>query len=416
MDIITSKKALAGVIEAPPSKSYVHRMLICAAAADSPTFISCSSFSEDTAATMRCLKSLGADFKISGGTVTVIPIKKSNDKDICTLDCGESGSTLRFLLPFAAALGKKCVFTGSERLGKRPLKPLLDEIEAHGAEVELEGESFLPCTLSGRLSGGKFEIPADISSQFISGLLMALGICGGEIHTIGTLKSKKYVGITQEVMAKFNVETKKTDYGYKVPSGQQYKSPEKIVSEGDWSNAAFWLVGGAISSEKGLTCTNLSGTTQGDCEIYNILKKMGADIKKSENEVTVKKSRLHAINIDADDIPDLVPVLCVAASAAEGKTVISNTARLRQKESDRVITTVNMITALGGKIEYSENSITVTGTKLTGGVVDSANDHRIAMSAAIASLICEGSVKIVGAEAVRKSYPDFFEEFEKSAL
>ena len=412
MDIIMSKKAIGGIIEAPPSKSFVHRMLICAAAANSPTKIICSSFSEDTKATMRCLKSLGADFKISGGTVTVFPIENKS-KEPCTLDCGESGSTLRFLIPFAAALGKNCIFTGSERLGKRPLKPLLDEIEAHGAKAAISEDSFLPCTLIGRISGGKYEIPADISSQFISGLLMALGICGGEIHTEGTLKSKKYVDITTEVMEKFGVKAEKTDYGYKVASGQMYKSPENIAAEGDWSNSAFWLAGGAIASENGLTCTNLSGTTQGDCEIYNILKKMGADITKNENEVTVKKSKLHAIDIDADDIPDLVPVLCVIASAAEGKTVITNTKRLREKESDRVITTVNMITALGGKIEFDENSITVTGAKLTGGVVDSANDHRISMSAAIASLICEDSVKITGAEAVRKSYPDFFEKFEK---
>jgi len=416
MDITICKNGLKGTVKAPPSKSYMHRALICAAAADCPTKIECSEFSEDTKATMRCLEALGAKFSFDDKGVTVTPIDKKQS-GICELDCGESGSTLRFILPFAAASGKECILKGSERLGKRPLKPLIEELRSHGIDAQFSGD-FLPLKISGKLTGGKFEIPADISSQFISGLLMALGVSGGgEIHTLGTLKSKKYVDITVEVMEKFGVNAEKTDFGYSVPQKSGYTSPIELSCEGDWSNAAFWLVGGAISAEEGLTCTALSKeTTQGDFEIYNILKKMGADISIHEDKVTVRKSKLLGINIVADDIPDLVPILCVAACGAEGKTVISGTKRLREKESDRVKSTLDMINSLGGIIECSDNSITVTPKKLTGGKVDSYNDHRIAMSAAIASLISEKGVEIIGAEAVRKSYPDFFEVFEKTTF
>jgi len=416
MNITICKNGLRGIVKAPPSKSYMHRALICAAAADCPTKIKCSGFSEDTKATIRCLEALGAGFKFDDDSVTVTPVKKNTD-GICELLCGESGSTLRFILPFAAALGKDCILKGSDRLGKRPLKPLIEELRSHGIDAQFSGD-FLPLKISGKLTGNKYEILADISSQFISGLLMALGVSGGgEIRTTGTLKSRKYVDITAEIMGKFGVNSEKTESGYKVAAKSGYRSPVELSSEGDWSNAAFWLVGGALSAEDGLTCTSLlQKTTQGDFEIYNILKRMGADISISEDKVTVRKSKLSGINIDADDIPDLVPVLCVAACGAEGKTVISGTKRLREKESDRVESTLDMIKSLGGSISCSENSITVTPKKLTGGKVYSYNDHRIAMSAAIASLISEKSVEIIGAEAVKKSYPDFFEVFNKTAF
>ena len=409
MKVTLSPSELKGKITAPPSKSCMHRALICAAASERQTRIKCESFSKDTEATMNCLRALGAEFKIDGDYVTVFPINKNIDSE-CVLDCGESGSTLRFMLPFAAALGRKCTFIGAQRLGKRPLKPLLDALQNCGVNVEYDEDSFLPCRIEGELTGGDFTLPGNVSSQFFTGLLLALGFAdGGEIKAEGKLESAPYIDITTEIQKKFGINVIKTTHCYTVKGGG-YVSPGEFIVEGDWSNGAFWLVLGAIGGD--IECRNLKeDTLQGDSRIFDILKEMGADISRDKDIVTVKKSHLHSAEIDCGDIPDLVPVLCIAASQAEGETVFKNTRRLREKESDRVVTTAQMIKALGGTISFDENSITVTGTRLKGGTVESFNDHRIAMSAAVASAVCEDEVIINGAEAVAKSYPDFFEKF-----
>lgn len=410
MKVILSPSRLNGTVSAPPSKSCMHRALICAAAADRPTKIITDSYSEDTKATIECLKSLGAKIEYTEDGVTVYPIQRNDGE--CVLNCRESGSTLRFMLPFAAALGRKCTFTGAERLGQRPLLPLCEVLNKNGVSTSY-GESFLPCKTEGQLSGNVFEIPGNISSQFITGLLLALGLTGGgEIKATTPIKSGPYIDITIDVMKKFGVTIEKTDNGYIVPQGQRFTSPEVFEIEGDWSNGAFWLVAGAIGSEEGITCTSLyEDTFQGDSRILEILSVMGADITRSKNEITVKKSKLKAITVDCADIPDIVPILCVAATTAEGTTVFKNIQRLRDKESDRVKTTVDMIKNLGGEIDFDENNIYVTGSALADGEITSANDHRIAMSGAVASLICYGDVTIDIAEAVNKSYPDFYKKF-----
>ena len=415
MKITLSPSKLNGTVTAPPSKSCMHRVLICAAAAEKPTKIMCSSFSKDIEATISCLSALGAVFEYSDGAVTVYPIDKTaNDDKECVLDCGESGSTLRFMLPFAASLGKKCTFIGAPRLGERPLAPLCEALNKHNVETIYGKDSFLSCKIRGKLSGGVFEIPGDISSQFITGLLFALGnVGGGEIKTTTPLKSGPYIDITTDIQKKFGITVEKTPDGYSVAGGQHYSSPGEVEIEGDYSNGAFWLVAGAIGSTQGICCTNLDEKTcQGDSRIVEILRDMGADIRRSGNSVTVYKSLLHQTQIDASDIPDIVPILCVAASCAEGKTVFNNIERLRAKESDRVETTVNMLKALGCKISADEHTITVWKSNLGKGSITSANDHRIAMSAAIASLVCNGEVTIDMAEAVEKSYPDFYEKFK----
>ncbi len=409
MKVTLSPSKLNGTVSAPPSKSCMHRALICAAAADTPTKIVTDFYSEDTKATIGCLKSLGAKIEYTEDGVTVYPIEKKDGE--CVLNCRESGSTLRFMLPFAAALGRKCTFMGAERLGQRPLLPLCEVLNKNGV-VTSYGESFLPCRTEGQLSGNVFEIPGNISSQFITGLLLALGVTGGgEIKATTPIKSGPYIDITIDIMKKFGVTTEKTENGYIVPEGQKFTSPDIFEIEGDWSNGAFWLVAGAIGSENGITCTSLcEDTFQGDSRVLGILSEMGADIKYN-NSITVKKSQLKAITVDCADIPDIVPILCVAATKADGTTVFKNIQRLRDKESDRVKTTVDIIKNLGGKIDFDENNIYVTGSPLAGGKITSANDHRIAMSGAIASLLCTGDVTIDIAEAVRKSYPDFYEKF-----
>ena len=226
MQVVLSPSTLNGELAAPPSKSYMHRALICAAAADKPTKIICDTFSDDICATMDCLKALGARIENTEGGVIVSPVDKNTDE--CVLDCNESGSTLRFMLPFAAALGKKCIFCGAKRLGERPLLPLAEVLLSHGAMVKYE-KDFLPCSLSGTLSGEVFEIRGDISSQFITGLLFALGVMGGgEIRTITPLKSAPYVDITMDMLGKFGVRTEKTANGYIIPKGQAFTSPGEI--------------------------------------------------------------------------------------------------------------------------------------------------------------------------------------------
>ena len=410
MKVKLSPSGLNGKVDAPASKSHLHRALICASVSDRPTKIITSSFANDVKATISCLTSLGAKIEYDSNILTVHPIEKTDGE--CVLDCNESGSTLRFMLPFAAALGRKCTFIGAERLGKRPLLPLCEALKKHGVRVS-HGEGFLPCTIEGKLPGGEYEIAGNISSQFITGLLLSLGVTGGgKIVCTTPIESASYINITIDTLNKFGIKVIKNENTFVIEEGQKYTSPDTLKAEGDYSNGAFFLVAGAISSENGVEVSSLfENTTQGDRAIIDILTKMGAKISRTDDKVTVYKSNLTATEIDCSDIPDLVPILAVAASAAEGETVFKNTARLRMKESDRVETTVAMIKNLGGKIRFDENNIYVTGTPLKGGVVNSANDHRIAMSTAIASLICDGDVIIEDAKAVEKSYADFYEKF-----
>ena len=358
---------------------------------------------------MNCLKALGAQFQIDGEYVTVFPMDK-NINDECVLDAGESGSTLRFMIPFAAALGRKCTFVGAQRLGERPLKPLLDQLRNHGITAEHSEGSFLPCKIEGKLTGGEFTLPGDVSSQFFTGLLLALGLVGsGEVKAIGKIESAPYINITADIQKQFGINIIKKEQGFEVKPST-YTSPEEFTVEGDWSNGAFWLVAGALGGD--IEVTNLRRNSfQGDSCVFDILKEMGADIREKNGSIIVKKSKLHAIDIDCSDIPDIVPILCVAAACADGVTNFRNIQRLRAKESDRVETTAALIRNLGGKIEFDETTIKVTGTSLAGGVIDSFNDHRIAMSGAIASMVCKGDVEITTAEAVAKSYPDFYEKF-----
>ena len=403
-------KCFGGTVAAPPSKSAVHRLLICAAASEGQTRIRCAAVSEDIEATMRCLRALGADIVVRGEYITVKSGLWRGGTAVC--DCGESGSTLRFMLPLAAALGTEAEFIGKGRLSQRPIKPLCDAMSGSG--VEFSGEC-LPLKIKGSMKSGSFSVRADVSSQFITGLLLALPLCGGEseIFLEGRAVSAPYIDITTDIQKKFGVNIAKTETGYKI-KGQKYVSPREISAEGDYSNAAFWFVS-AAAAEKPVRCTGLDPETkQGDREIISVLRSMGADVKESGTEVTVTPGRLHAAEIDGENIPDLIPVLSVAACRAIGKTVIKNTARLQQKESDRVESTVRLIRALGGKISAGENYMEIEGCgTLRGGTAEACGDHRIAMSAAAASVFCENEVTIIGADAVNKSYPTFFEEFDK---
>lgn len=376
MNIEIIPKKLSGTVTAPSSKSVAHRALICAALADGKSTLKISGISDDIKATVRCVEQLGARVEISGENVTVVPPERIPEK--ATFDCGESGSTLRFILPVAVALGIESIFTGSERLFERPVAPLLDELKNHNVRC---GRAF-PLTVSGKMQGGDFSITGEISSQFVSGLLLAMPLCGGRLKVSGELVSKPYVDMTVGVMKQFGIEI-----GNNFEIKKQTYHKNNFCVEGDWSNAAYFL-------SLGVTVKNLNkNSTQGDKKILEILKNFPSEI-------------------DASDTPDLVPLSAVIAADKKGKTVIKNVSRLRHKESDRILSTVEMINALGGKAEETKNEIIITGVeKLCGGTVDSFNDHRIVMAAAVAAAKCTGKVTIKNAEAVSKSYPDFFDVY-----
>lgn len=408
MILTVNGKNLGGSICVPESKSWAHRLLIAAALSKSETYVKCRKTSADIAATVRCLSGLGTEIHRDENGFALSPGNSPSG----VLPCGESGSTFRFLLPVACALGLTAEFLLEGKLPLRPMEPLYENLRAHGITVDGTGSPRI--CVRGKLTGGKFTFPGNVSSQFISGLLFALPITdeGGEIVIDGDLQSAAYVDMTLLTIHSFGITAEKTENGYRIPGGQNYISPATSVAEGDWSNAAFWLCAGAIGKNP-LSCLDLNKDSfQGDRAITDILRRFGANVEFSEDAVMSSGNKLHSITIDAGPIPDLVPILSVAAAAAEGRTVIKNAARLRFKESDRLYTTKEMLSALGGDITETEDGLIIDGgTPLAGGTVNSFNDHRIAMSAAIASVICKNPVTISGAEAVNKSYPAFFDDF-----
>ena len=378
---------LNGDVEAPASKSGSLRAFFAAAFSDKPCDIVLSATSEDIKATISCLVSLGAKIEKKGDVYRVTPIKTPKN---ALFDCGESGSTFRFLLPVVAALGAGGAFTGRGRLPERPIGELLSA---------LGGCSFsskkLPFIMNGKLCGGVFTLPGNVSSQYVTGLLFALPLVGGEILLFTPLESKSYVNLTARVLESFGVRVIETENGYKTEG--RYRSPARYVVEGDWSNAAFFIVASAIGNL--VRVKNLSSdTAQGDSAIKNLL--LGF---KSRGTV-----------IDAGDVPDLVPALSVAAAYSCSPTRIQNAARLRLKECDRLHAVAHNLTALGVKAEEFPDGLLIEGKGgVNGGTVSSFNDHRIVMSFAIAATKAAAPVVIEGAEAVNKSYPSFFEEFKK---
>ncbi len=411
MNIKIGKSTLKGNIKVISSKSDAHRLLIAAALADQPTKILLEGWNNDIEATKNCLEALGCKIIKNAGAIEVTPLWTAQTKDI-VLDCGESGSTLRFLLPVVAALGKQAIVEGQGRLPERPIGVLLEELRKHGCLVK---EDALPLEMSGEIHGGIFTLPGNISSQFITGMLFALPLLpeDSEIRLTSKMESKGYVDMTLETLQAFGIEIEEWEWGFSIKGGQTYRSPKEISAEGDWSGAAFWVVAGGIDGD--ITCTGLrKASCQGDKEIVSIMARFGAKIEWKENGVKVSGGELKGITIDAAQIPDLVPILCTAAALAEGKTVIYNAGRLRIKESDRLKAMAEGLQRLGVSVTEQTDSILIEGgnTIPAGEVVlDSYEDHRIVMALAIAAAALGVEAVIEGAEAVSKSYPTFFAEF-----
>ncbi len=383
MDITIQPRLLRGELNIIPSKSQAHRLLICAAFAHKPTRLLCRSTNRDMEATVDCLNALGARIARTDFGYLVAPGDSIPQK--ADLNCCESGSTLRFLLPIVGALGVDATFHMEGRLPQRPLSPLWEEMDRMGCTLSRPTDNTIRCV--GKLQPGHYTMDGSVSSQFITGLLLALPLMDGESHLdiTGKIESRPYIDLTNRVLKLFSTES----------GSKKLHSPGEIAVEGDWSNGAFFLTANALGNEVDIQGLNYD-SCQGDRAVVDILPQLLSGCP----------------TISAADIPDLVPILAIAAAVNHG-AVFRDIRRLRLKESDRVATVIAMLEALGGKAEADENTLTVHGTGLIGGTVDSNNDHRIAMAAAIAATVCAEPVSIFGAEAVEKSYPQFWNEYRR---
>lgn len=394
MDIKITPSPLHGKVTVPPSKSISHRALICAALADGRSVLHNVLDCEDTKATTDALTALGANITSDGGTVTVEGI--TTPSGTADIDCRESGSTLRFMIPVAAALGTNTTFRGKANLPNRPITPYLTEFPKHGVTFD---SVKMPYIISGRLSGGEFPVTGDISSQFITGYMLAMPLIGTEckIRLTSELQSRPYALLTADVMKTFGADVHIGEDDFVISAGTSFR-PREYEVEADMSQAAFFLVANAIGGSTEPTNIN-KDSVQGDAAILGIAEAFTANGGK-------------AFDINAEDIPDLVPILTVLACFADGTSHITGCGRLRIKESDRLEAISTGLNRLGAKVEAGADFLTIHGVKeLHGGDCRTYNDHRIAMSLAVASQRCTEPVIIRGAECVSKSYPDFFKDF-----
>ncbi len=398
-----------GEISAVASKSDAHRAIICAALSEDKTNIHISHISKDIEATLHCIKKMGADFVKKDNVYEITPIKKLLPNPV--LDCNESGSTLRFLLPVSSALGFGATFVGSGRLPERPMELIVDLLTEHGNNFS---SSHLPITVSEKTRAGTFDIAGNVSSQFISGLLFALPLLQEKsvIRLTSKLQSSAYVNMTIDTLKSFGINIGQNENEFIVNEMDSYISPKEYIVEGDWSNSAFFMVLGAVGGKVTIKNLNLK-SHQSDKMILDVLSLSGVNYAVLNNEITVQKSEIKPFDFDVSECPDLFPVLSVLACKAKGKSTLYNAQRLRIKESDRIKTTKELILNLGGKAEETEDSLIIYGNgKLVGGTVESCNDHRIAMSAYVASAICENDIILNDAGAINKSYPSFMEDFK----
>lgn len=402
---------LRGSIQAPPSKSYGHRAIIAAALAGGESTIYNLSFSDDILATFDAVKALGA-LATTGTDHIQLKYCTRQMNDTIVIDCKESGSTLRFMIPIALALGKSATYIGAGNLHSRPLQPYLDIFEKQGITYS---SSSLPMTVAGRLSGGIFELPGHISSQFITGLMFALPLLEQDstIHITTPLESQSYIDMTIDTLHSFGIEiVKQNKASYYMKGNQKYKAAVYTV-EGDFSQAAFWVAAGVLGNS--VTCEGLNlNSEQGDKAFVDILKQAGADICSDGNAISAHPSKLKGFHADVSQCPDIAPILAVIAAFSEGTSCIYGAQRLRIKESDRLKAISIELNKLGASVTEGPDSLNIQGKPhLIGGEVDSWGDHRIAMALSIASIKCLQPVIINNSHVVAKSYPNFYEDFKK---
>ncbi|MCL2352755.1 MAG: 3-phosphoshikimate 1-carboxyvinyltransferase [Firmicutes bacterium] len=401
-----------GVIQMPPSKYASHRALICAGLAEGRSVLWGLSDSEDARATAACMTALGARY--SGGCGRTDAEGAFPKPDGRILDCGESGSTLRFLIPVAALSGEEVLFAGRGRLMERPLGPYAEALGKNGVSLEPEGDKL---RLRGRLGPGVFSMDGGVSSQFVSGLLFALPLLDGdsEIRMTSPLESASYAGMTIDVLAGFGIDVINNGYReFLVKGGQRYRPAERRI-EADFSQAAFFLAAGALGAD--CECAGLDRrTAQGDKKILDILKECGIELIERENgNIKAVPGKIRGVTADMSDIPDLAPPLAAMLCFCEGTSRLVNAGRLRLKESDRLAALASELGKLGADIDEKPDGLVIRGVQsLKGGAVRSHNDHRIAMALAVAAIRADGPVFVEGSECVGKSYPGFWEDFGKA--
>lgn len=407
MKVTVYPGSLAGEIAAIPSKTYAHRILICAALSDGKTEISGLYPSKDVLATISCLNALGVKTELDGDKCVVYPADFLPE---AKLDCDESGSTLRFLLPLVASMGVKAEFVGRGKLPTRPMRPLIDALAPHGVRFDRD---FLPIRVDGAIEGEDFTVDGSLSSQYVTGMLFALAAMGGKrtLRLTGKEVSSGYIDVTIEVLRAFGVKVTKQKNVILVDAPTKLVSPGKITVEGDWSNASYFLTAGVVGKNP-VTVTGLKyPSAQADSAIVDILMRMGAKIVVGNNEVTAYPSELCGTNINVSDCPDSAPILSIAAAHAAKETVFINTDRLKIKECDRQNAIVQNLRKCGINAKIEEDKIIVKGGKIAYSELSGFCDHRMIMSAAVLLLDKGGTIDSV--DAVDKSYPTFFEDMKK---
>ena len=404
---------LKGSVKVPPSKSMAHRAILCAALANGQSTVSNIDFSDDILATMDAMQALGAKIEKKGNSLEICGIgPKSERQKNRRIDCKESGSTLRFLIPVALCFEGGTQFVGRGNLGKRPLNVYTEIFDEQGIAYKAEGP-LLDFTVSGRLKPGKFKLRGDVSSQFITGLLYALPLleADSEIEITTHLESKNYIDLTLSALKDFGIHVENRAYKtFLVPGNQTYKAGNYRV-EGDFSQAAFFLCADALGSS--VEVQDLAqDSLQGDRAVLEILQRMGAEVSRRETGLCCRADALSATEIDASQCPDIIPVVAVVAALCKGTARIYNAGRLRIKECDRLHAICSELTKLGAQMTEQQDSILICGVdNFTGGTVWSHKDHRIAMMLAIAATRAQKTVTIEDWECVSKSYPHFFEDY-----
>lgn len=410
MDLTIQPARLHGAVAVPPSKSAAHRAIISAALADGRSRITHVDLSSDILATIGACRALGIRMQMDGDTLTVDGghLHPAGGP----IDCAESGSTLRFFIPVACTLAGEKTFTGHGRLPLRPVDAYLHIFDTQGLRYTRPPGYSLPLTVSGALRAGEFHVDGRVSSQFVTGLLFALPLLGGDsrIAVTGGFESRGYVDLTVDILRRFGIDIGVDGDTFSIKGGQRYQ-PQSLRVEGDYSQAAFFLVGGAISG--GIRVEGLDAhSLQPDHAIVDILRQMSANIISEGQNLVSRPARLRGATIDVSQCPDLVPPLAVAAAFAEGQTHITGAARLRIKESDRLHALAHNLTALGIRADELPDGLIIHGGRPKGGQIDSFGDHRIAMAFAIAAAGASGPVVIRGAECVDKSYPKFYDDYK----
>ncbi|MCU6007263.1 3-phosphoshikimate 1-carboxyvinyltransferase [Clostridioides difficile] len=415
MNVKIKPNEIKGKMKSIPSKSLLHRAIILSGIAKDREIIleQVNTISEDIEATLTCIEKLGAKTKVEGDSIRITSlgnIKKSKVE----LHCKESGTTLRLLLPLVSTFSKEATVDCSEGLRKRPIRELIETLEESGLYFKEKG---FPINISGNVTTDFFKISGDISSQYVSGLLLLSSLLDqrSSIYLTTKLESRAYVNITIKVLRDFGIIVNELEEGvFEIYGGRdKILPPKEYQIEGDWSNAAFFLVGGCLGDSIKMSGLNLE-SSQGDKKIVQILKKAGAILTCSDDFISSNRSHLNSFEVDFSETPDLFPILSVVAALSKGQSILKGGERLKLKESNRIESTFQMLKSLGADVKKREDGLIIQGKEiLDGGIVNSFNDHRIVMSVTMASIRCKEPVSIVNAGAVKKSYPNFFEGFKK---